>query len=134
MVSNLYGESNRMTNHLNEFLVLMQNYGTALQYMDEAANSSGTSMQKYEEYTDSLAGKLEGATNAFQTLSTTVMSSDVFGGLIDAGTQFLNILTSIVDVGGGIPALIGTITAILSTQGHGKPKVIVYNALFYKVA
>ena len=45
------------THHMNEILVLMQNYSDVQKYMNEAANSSGTSMQKYEAYTDSLAGK-----------------------------------------------------------------------------
>lgn len=45
------------TNHMNEILVLMQNYGQVQQLMGEAADSSGTSIQKYEAYTDSLAGK-----------------------------------------------------------------------------
>ena len=46
-----------MTHHMNEIMVLMQNYSDVQKYMNEAANSSGTSMQKYEAYTDSLAGK-----------------------------------------------------------------------------
>lgn len=45
------------THHMNEIMVLMQNYSDVQKYMDEAANSSGTSMQKYEAYTDSLAGR-----------------------------------------------------------------------------
>ena len=46
-----------MTHHMNEILVLMQNYDQVGKLMTEAADSSGTSMQKYEAYTDSLAGK-----------------------------------------------------------------------------
>lgn len=45
------------THHMNEIMVLMQNYSDVQKYMDEAANSAGTSMEKYEAYTDSLAGK-----------------------------------------------------------------------------
>ena len=45
------------THHMNEIMVLMQNYSDVQKYMDEAANSAGTSMQKYEAYTNSLAGK-----------------------------------------------------------------------------
>ena len=112
----------------------MQNYSDVQKYMNEAADSSGTSMQKYEAYTDSLAGKLEGFTNAFQTMSTTFLNSDLFGGLIDGGTQFLNILTKIIDVGGGLPAVLATISTFMGAKGHGKQKVIVFNALSYKVA
>ena len=45
------------THHMNEIMVLMQNYSDVQKYMNEAADSAGTSMQKYEAYTDSLAGK-----------------------------------------------------------------------------
>ena len=119
---------------MNEILVLMQNYGQVQQLMEEAADSSGTSMEKYEAYTDSLAGKLEGFTNSFQTMSTTFLNSDLFGGLIDGATGFLNILTQIIDVGGGLPAVLGIFSTVLGAKGHGKQEVIVFNALSYKVA
>ena len=67
-------------------------------------------------------------------MSTTFLNSDVFGGLIDGATGFLNILTQIIDVGGGLPAVLGIFSTILGAKGHGKRKVIVYNALHYKVA
>ena len=67
-------------------------------------------------------------------MSTTFLGSDFFGGLIDGGTDFLNILTQILDVGGGLPAMLGTLTAIMGARGHGKQKVIVFNAPHYKVA
>ena len=78
--------------------------------------------------------KIEGFTNSFQTMSTTFLGSDFFGGLIDGGTQFLNILTQILDVGGGLPAMAGLFTTIMGARGRGKRKVIVFNALSYKVA
>ena len=123
-----------MTHHMNEIMVLMQNYSDVQKYMSEAADSAGTSMEKYEAYTQSLAGKIEGFTNSFQTMSTTFLGSDFFGGLIDGGTDFLNILTQILDVGGGLPAMAGLFTTIMGAKGHGKQKVIVSNALHYKVA
>ena len=123
-----------MTHHMNEIMVLMQNYSDVQKYMSEAADSAGTSMEKYEAYTDSLAGKLEGFSNSFQTMSSTFLNTNLFGGLIDSGTNFLNILTQILDVGGGIPAMLGLFTTVMGARGHGKQKVIVFNALPYKVA
>lgn len=70
----------------------------------------------------------------FQELSTTFLNADIFKGLIDGGTQFLNILTQILDVGGGIPAMLGLFTTVMGAKGHGKRKVIVSNALSYKIA
>ena len=121
------------THHMNEIMVLMQNYSDVQKYMNEAADSSGTSMQKYEAYTDSLAGKIEGFTNSFQTMSSSILNTDVFGGIIDGASSFLNILTQIIDVGGGLPAVIGAISAAMGAKGHGKHNVIVFNALSYKV-
>lgn len=67
-------------------------------------------------------------------MSTTFLNSDLFGGLIDGATGFLNILTQIIDVGGGLPAVLGIFSTVLGAKGHGKQKVIVFNALSYKVA
>ena len=78
--------------------------------------------------------KIEGFTNSFQTMSSSILNTDVFGGMIDGASSFLNILTQIIDVGGGLPAVLGTISAVMGTKGHGKHNVIVFNALFYKVA
>lgn len=122
------------THHMNEIMVLMQNYGDVQKYMSEAADSAGTSMEKYEAYTQSLEGRIQGFTNSFQTLSSTFLNTNLFGSLIDGGSQFLNILTQILDVGGGIPAMLGLFTTVLGAKGHGKQKVIVFNALSYKVA
>lgn len=119
---------------MNEFMVLMQQWGNVEKYIAEADNAAGQSMEKYEAYTQSLAGKIEGFTNSFQTLSSTFLGTDFFGGLIDGGTQFLNIFTQILDVGGGIPAMLGLFTTVMGAKGHGKRKVIVSNALSYKVA
>lgn len=122
------------THHMNEIMVLMQNYGDVQKYMSESADSAGTSMEKYEAYTQSLEGRIQGFTNSFQTLSSTFLNTNLFGSLIDGGSQFLNILTQILDVGGGIPAMLGLFTTVLGAKGHGKQKVIVFNALSYKVA
>lgn len=134
MVSSLVGESNRSTHHMNEIMVLMQNYSDVQKYMSEAADSAGTSMEKYEAYTQSLEGRIQGFTNSFQTLSSTFLNTNLFGSLIDGGSQFLNILTQILDVGGGIPAMLGLFTTVMGAKGHGKRKVIVSNALSYKIA
>lgn len=121
------------TNHMNEFMVLMQQWENVEKYINEADNASGQSMQKYEAYTDSLAGKIEGFTNSFQTFSQTFLSTDLFGVGIDTGTQFLNILTQIIDTAGGLPVALGALTTVLGAKGHGKQSHSLL-ALHYKVA
>lgn len=110
------------TNHMNEFMVLMQQWDNVEKYIAEADNASGQSMEKYEAYTNSLSGKLEGFSNAFQSFSTSIGNSDVFKGLIDGATGFLNILTQIINVGGGLPVVLGAIggTAIFKNLDESK--------------
>lgn len=124
------------THHMNEFLVLMQNYSKAQEYMQIATDSSSESLKKYEAYTESAQGKIEGFKNSFQTLSTTTLNADIFKGVVDGGTAFLNILTKIMDVGGGLPTITASIAGIMSAKGKGKQNnnCRSLNALSYKIA
>lgn len=124
------------THHMNEFLVLMQNYSKAQEYMQIATDSSGESLKKYEAYTESAQGKIEGFKNSFQTLSTTTLNADIFKGVVDGGTAFLNILTKIMDIGSGLPTIIATISGFMSAKGKGKQNnnCRSLNALSYKIA
>ena len=85
------------THHMNDFIVLMEQWGNVEKYIDTANNASGESMQKYSAYTDSIQGQLEGLENSFQNFSNSAISSDLFKGFISSGTSALNILTSFVD-------------------------------------
>ena len=97
------------THHMNSFLILMQNWNKVQEYTKTANEASGQSMEKFAAYQESATGKIEGFKNAFQSLSTTTIDSNVFKGLIDSGTTLLNILTQLIDVGGGIPLMLGAI-------------------------
>lgn len=107
---------------MNEFMVLMQQWDNVEKYIAEADNASGQSLEKYEAYTQSLEGRIQGFTNSFQTLSTTVLNSDAFKGLIDGATGFLNILTQIINVGGGLPVVLGAIGGTALFKNLDEPK------------
>ena len=85
------------TNHMNDFMVLMQQYSKAQEYMQTASDASGTSMEKYCAYTDSFEGKLEGLESTFESLSNTVVNSDFLKGTIDTGTQALEIFDKVTN-------------------------------------
>lgn len=114
------------TNHMNEFMVLMQQWGNVEKYIQTADESSGESLEKYEAYTNSIEGKLEGLKNSAQTLSTATLNSDMFKGAIDGATAFLDVLTSIMEIGGGIPALLGTIGGISIFKNLDQTKSCLY--------
>lgn len=71
------------------FRVLMENYSTAMGYMDVAANSAGTATQKFEAYQESLEAKLNSLTAAFESLAMDTLDSKFLGALIDAGAAIL---------------------------------------------
>lgn len=100
MVSSRIGESNRSTNHMNEFMVLMQNYDKALEYSELATNASGQSMEKYSSYTESLAGQLEGLKNSFQTFSNEIIDSDILKTGIQIGSALLNGISQGIELAG----------------------------------
>ena len=110
------------TNHLNEFMVLMQNYSSALEYMDIANESSGQSMEKFSAYQDSMAGKLEGLKNQFQQLSSVTFDSNFLKGMIDAGTTALGVITDLIDNFGILQSLFTVGGGILGAKGLGKSK------------
>lgn len=85
------------TNHMNDFMVLMQQYSKAQEYMQIADDASGTSMEKYSAYTDSLEGKLEGLKSTFESLSNTVLDSDALKGMISGGTSVLGLIDKLTN-------------------------------------
>lgn len=114
---------------------IMGSFDIARQSLDTAVNdSAGSAERELENYQKGIEYSLDTFKAQFQELSTTVINADIFKGLVDGGTQFLNILTQILDVGGSLPALLGTFSAVMGARGHGKHNVIVFNALSYKVA
>lgn len=74
-----------------------------------ALNSAGSAQKEQDRWLQSAEAKIQQFKAQFQTLSTATLDSDLFKVLIDGGTAFLNVLTQIIDVGGGLPAVLGAI-------------------------
>lgn len=117
---------------MNDFMVLMQQWDKVEEYIATADSASGEAMAKYEEYQDSLSGKLEGLKNQFQETSTAILNSDFLGGLIEAGTGVLNIITQLIDKLGILGTLFTVGGGIAGAKGHGLNHSI--QAPFYKAA
>lgn len=86
-----------MTHHLNEFVILMENYDTALKYAGISAESSGEAMQKFAAYEKSIAGHTEILRNEFILLSSDVASSDLIKNFIDLGTIGVKVIHGLVE-------------------------------------
>lgn len=107
MVSNLIGESNRMTHHANNFMILMEQYEQAKKYMDIASTSSGESIEKFTAYQESLSGSIEDFKNAAQSLSNTTLDSNFLKGIVNTGTGAIEVLDWLIDKFGILQTLIG---------------------------
>ena len=103
-------------------------------YIDIANNASGESMEKYAAYQESISGKMEGFENKFQSLSTSLLSSDVFGFLVDSGSSLIGVLDTILNKFGSFSSLLGLFSGtVLSKKGLGNDNIVEF-APFYKVA
>ena len=109
----------------NIISALMTNFDIARESLNTALNeSSGSAERELENWNQGIESSLSRFQAQFQQLSTTVISSDVFKGLIDSGTGFLNILTQIIDVGAGIPILLTSIGGAAFLKNLDQPKFL----------
>lgn len=77
------------TRQQENFLVLMENYGKALEYAGVAADSAGTALEKFSAYEDSIGAKAAAFTAALESLTMDTIDSDLVKDLIDAGTAVI---------------------------------------------
>lgn len=74
------------------FRVLMENYDVATKYMNVAANSAGTAETKFAAYLDSIEAKTKSLQAAFESLAVNSVSTETFGGIIEATTSLVEFL------------------------------------------
>lgn len=80
----------------NLFSSLMSNMGEGAEAMSTALNSSGSAMQENSRYMDSIEGKMSQLSSTFQTLSTDLLSSDLFKAAVTGANEFLQVIDKIV--------------------------------------
>lgn len=115
------------THNANNFVILMEQYEKAQEYMELANSSSGQSAEKFQAYQESLSGSVEGFKNAFQSLSNTTIDSGFLTGFVDAGTGLLNFLDSAIDKFGAFKSLLAIGGGIFAQKnGLGKRNAIPY--------
>ena len=117
------------THHANDFMVLMQQYDQAREYMQIADESTGQSMEKFSAYQDSLAGAIEGFKNAIQSLSNTAVDAGFLKSIVDTGTKLIEILDAIISKVGVLKSILSVAGGIFAQKnGLGKR-----NATLYKI-
>ena len=111
------------TKQQEKFLTLMSNYETALGYAETAANSAGTAIKKYEAYTNSVTGAVQGLKAAFEELSLASLDSDIVIDMVNFGTGILDVLNSVmsvVDAMGGLKTVLVAVLGIVFSSKYSK--------------
>ncbi|MEG1562297.1 MAG: phage tail tape measure protein [Bacteroides sp.] len=93
------------TRQTNIFNALMSEWGEAQKVMETTKTSSGTMAAAQEIFLSSIQGRLDLLSASFQDFAQTVMDSGLIKWIVSSGTTVLNILTSIIDKVGTLPAL-----------------------------
>ena len=106
---------------------LLTNFSDAERALEVATNSAGSALQENEKWLAGIEGHSAQFAAAFEDLSRKIIDSEMFKGLIDTGTAFVDVLIWITDgldklTGGlgGIPVAVAAITAamgIMSKNG-----------------
>ncbi|MDF2536194.1 MAG: Staley 55, partial [Bacillales bacterium] len=99
--------------HMEDFLVLMSNYGKALEYTATAQNSSGTAMDKFANYEESVEAKTKKLTSSLQELASDTLDSGLVKGFLDLS----NALVQVTDKIGIFNIALLAISGVLGGKG-----------------
>lgn len=109
------------THQINTFIATMDNYGKVTEYTTEAMNSSGTAQEKYTAYMDSIQAHLNQLTTTWQEFVLNLDQSGTFNNLIDAASNLIKILDTLLNKFGlfknlGIPIIFATLAGTLTSK------------------
>lgn len=119
------------TRQQEKFIILMRDYGKALDYAAVAADSAGTAQEKFNAaYMDSIEAKINGLTAAWEKFSMTILDSDFVKGFVTVLTGLANALTAISGWADGalvwIPAITAAVLALITAiQRAAKSQIII---------
>lgn len=98
------------THHMNEFIILMENYSKAVEYSEISMESSGQAMEKFSAYEDTITAHTEKFKNAYQEMAKELLDSSVAKAFVDLGTgaaKFVKELGLLDTIGLGAGLLAG---------------------------
>lgn len=103
-------------NRANDVASLLANWQNVEEAVKSAYEAEGSAAKENAKYVDSLQGRLDKLTTAWQSFANTFMESDFLKGAIGALTKFVEILEGVVDTlgTGGTLATVGGIWGIFS--------------------
>lgn len=105
------------TRQQEKFIVLMENYSSAMEYATVATESAGTAQKKYTDaYMESIDASINKLTTSWESFSQTILSSDIVVTLVDIMSTLVNVIDAVLSFGDSmIPtlALVGVSVVLL---------------------
>lgn len=98
------------TRQQEKFIVLMENYETAMRYATTATESAGTALEKYSAYTESIDGKMNSLKATFEEFSMTILNSE----LVTFVVEFLQTVLEVMSFADGLIAKLAILTASIA--------------------
>lgn len=86
---------------------MLTNFETAQKALEKSSNSAGSAMAENEKYLDSIGGKLKQLEAAWESLSATVLSSELVKGLLDFAIGFVQAIDKIISALGSLETILG---------------------------
>ena len=118
---NLLLETISGKNRANTAASILQSPNVLRDAIEASKNAKGSADRENETYLSSLEAHITQLQTQLQQLATVTINSDMFKGVIDTATSFLNIVTQILDKLPLISTAIGGFTGLkLSQAGLGK--------------
>lgn len=120
-----------MKNRSSVASAILQNYELLDQIKTTSENSDGTGDVELEKMMDSAEVKITQLKNQLSELAATTIDTDMFKGLVEGATSFLNIVTQILDKLPLISTAIGGLVGYkFSKSGLGKQLNINHKVCF----
>lgn len=106
------------TRQQEKFLVLMENYGDAMEYAGVSTKSAGTALDKYtNSYLPSVQAAQDSFTASFEQFSSTLLNSDTVTGVIRIGDGLMQMFTWLSKIKALLPIIVA---GFMSWKNVGK--------------
>lgn len=100
----------------NVVSALLNDFSTAEAVIQKTSNAAGSAIEENEKYLESINGRVSKLKASFETLSTSIINSDMIKWAVDGGNLIVEILDKIVNSVGALPALLSATGAALSAM------------------
>lgn len=94
---------------------ILENFQIAEDALKSSQESAGSAMRENEKYVQSIAGRIEQFKESFQSLSSTIISSDLVKTVVSVGTEIISIIDKIIGSAGPLIAIVSTMYGLKKT-------------------